>query len=229
MTSLRLAGLLLCLALTPSAWAFDSYFEVDRDISLSDLAARGSPMVTSGRESGMYWADASAVLSRVNAEKLFSAAQDYGRYTDFGMPYLNVSRVVETQSPEHLFTWASMTYKIAGINISSQYYLEVNVRSKLDNQGGRGMEWQIVPKKREWPYADNHPRFSKNDGSFYILPLANGQVYVRYFVTSDIQVPLGRVGRFFGGNKVIQGALREGAANVIKALAKQASSPARLF
>jgi hypothetical protein len=223
MKSLRLFGLLLSLALTQSAWAFDSYLEVDRDVSLSDLAARGTPLVSSGRDGGMYWADASAVLSRVSVEKLFAAAQDYGHYTDFGMPYLNQSRIVEKQTPEHLFTWASMTYRIAGISISSQYYLEVNVRSRLDNRGGRGMEWQIVPKKREWSYADNHSRFSKNDGSFYILPLANGRVYVRYYVTSDIQVPLGRVGRFFGGNKVIQGALRQGASSVITALAKQAA------
>jgi hypothetical protein len=228
MPKIRALILVLALCVASLASAFESRFEVDAQVSLEDLATQGTPYVVSGRTNGAYWADASAVLSQVDVAKLFAAAQDYDDYVQFGMPYLNESHVVERESAELLYTWASMTYSIAGIDINAEYYLEARIHPDLDSAGARGMEWQVVPRKANWPYEDDHPRFDRNDGSFYIQPLADGRAYVRYFITSDIEVPLGRFGRFFGGDKIIQGALRKGAGNVITALAKQAAVNRRL-
>jgi hypothetical protein len=197
----------------PAAWAFDTHFGVNPAVSLQQLESNATTSTSSGRNGNIYWADASAVL-HADAAKLFAAAQDYDRYVEFGMPHLNDSHVVERDSPELLFTWASMSI----ITLHSQHYLEVLVHPSLGADGSRGMEWQLAPKKPEWPYV-NAPGFTRSDGSFYIQPLQDGTVYVRYYLSNDVDVPLG--GLLSG---VIQSQLRKGAADVIMVLARQAAN-----
>ena len=201
----------LIAALTPAAWAYDSRFGIDPNVSVAQLEAAHSTSTSSGRNGDLYWADASAVLN-VDAAKLFAAALDYDDYVAFGMPHLNESHVVERDSPTYLFTWASMSIA----TLHSQHYFEVTVHPALAAAGSQGMEWQLTPKRPSWPYTEASA-FTQSNGSFYIEPLADGAVYVRYYLSNDVNIPLSGL---LGG--LIQSQLRKGAADVIMALVHQA-------
>lgn len=203
--------ILFCFALLPSAWAYDSRFGIDPNVSLPQLSSNGAITTHSGRSGNLYNADASAVL-RVNADKLFAAAQDYNDYVKFGMPYLNDSHVVDHTPPDLLYTWASMSIAV----LHSEHYLEVKIHPSLNDTGGRGMEWQLANKRPEWPYPQASG-FNVSNGSFYIQPLQDGTVYVRYYLSNDVSLPLS--GLLSG---IIQSELRKGAADVISVLARQA-------
>lgn len=207
-----IAVLLLCIAYFPSsAQAFDSRLGVDPNVSLSQLASSGTTTTSSGRNGNLYYADASSVL-HVDADRLFAAAQDYDHYVQFGMPHLNEAHVVERDSPELLFAWASMSIAV----LHSQHYLEVHIHPRLNDFGGRGMEWQLADKKPGWPYNEASA-FSHSDGSFFIQPLQDGTVYVRYYLSNDVNLPLS--GLLSG---IIQSQLRKGASDVITMVARQA-------
>lgn len=193
------------------AIAFESHFEIDPSVkeSLAQIARNHVTATRSGRSGDLYSADASAVL-KVNPAKLFAAAQDYDHYVAFGMPHLDEARVVERASPDLLFTFASMSYA----TMSSRHYLEVRLHPNLSPAGAMGMEWQLAQRHPGWPYNDS-PAFSRMDGSFYLEPLADGNVYIRYFLANNVNMP----GIF---SSIIQRALRSGAADVIMVLARQA-------
>lgn len=197
----------------PAARAFDTHFGVNPAVSLPQLEESASTSTSSGHNGNIYWADASAVL-HVDAAKLFAASQDYDQYVQFGMPHLNESHVVEHESPDVLFTWASMSI----FTLHSQHYLEVHMHPSLSVEGSRGMEWQLAPKQPDWPY-NNAPGFTRSDGSFYIEPLSDSSVYVRYYLSNDVNLSLGGL-----LNGVIQSQLRKGAADVIMVLARQAAN-----
>jgi hypothetical protein len=195
------------------SFAYDSRFEINPDLAgqLDQLAQNHTTTTSSGRSGNQYWVDASAVL-KVDAAKLLAASLDYDHYVQFGMPHLNDSRVVETASPDLFYTYASMSY----ITMSSRHYLEIRVHRTINDRGGAGLEWELTPKRASWPYNESSS-FTRLEGSFFIQPLADGNVYVRSYLTNDVNVPLGSL---LSG--IIQKALRNGAADVIMALARQA-------
>jgi hypothetical protein len=78
------------------------------------------------------------------------------------------------------------------------------------------MEWQLTPKRPEWPGTEASA-FTQSNGSFYLEPLPDGAVYVRYYLSNDVNIPLS--GLLSG---LIQSQLRKGAADVIQTLARQA-------
>jgi hypothetical protein len=208
------SAVLLILVFTFSpAWAFDSRLQIDPDVSLVDLSASpGAVTTTLGRNINIYWTDSSAVL-RVDSGQFLAASLDYNRYVEFGMPHLKSSHIVERVSPELLYTWASLSY----IMFSSKHYLEIRVHPRVGNIASCGIEWQLAGKKPEWKYPEDSA-FSHSDGSLFIQPLDNGMIYVRYYFSNDVNIPLGRV-----VSPLIQRKLRQGAADVIKTLSKQAA------
>jgi ribosome-associated toxin RatA of RatAB toxin-antitoxin module len=203
---------LAVLALAPSAWAFDSKFNIDPNYNLGELPANGSALAHSGRSGSLFWADASAVL-RANPAKLFAKAKDYDHYVQFGMPHLNASKVMEHDSDELIYTWTSMSY----VGLQSEDYLEVRIHDAFDNRGTMGMEWQQAVPKPSWP--TNNSKFYRFDGSFYVQPLDDGKVYVRYYLTNGVNMSLAGLLSGF-----IQSQLRKGAAEVIMKLAEAAQA-----
>ena len=189
-------------------------------IAHAQLGANATTGTTSGASGNIYWADASAVM-HVDAARLFAAAQDYDHYVAFGMPHLNESHVVERDSPEVLFTWASMSIA----TLHSQHYLEVHVHPSLesagDAAGSRGMEWQLASKRPEWPYTEAPGVHPQRRIILHPTRYRMERFYVRYYLSNDLDNPLG--GLLSG---LIKTQLRKGAADVIHAHARQAPAPA---
>lgn len=202
----------VAIASASPASAFESRFEIDPSLRgrLSALARDRVTNISSSRQGDLYIADASAVL-RIDAGRMFAAAVDYDRYVQFGMPRLNASRVVDRPAPDLFYVYSEMSYA----TMRSSQHMEVRVHRKLGASGSAGIEWQLTPARAHWPAAN--PQFTRMDGSFYLEPLADGYVYVRYFLASRVDLPLS--GLLSG---LVQKSLRNGAADVITVLARQA-------
>jgi ribosome-associated toxin RatA of RatAB toxin-antitoxin module len=210
---LTLLSALLVLVVSHSASAYDSHFGIDPALKdkLGFLAKSHRTNLTSGRTGNLFTVDASAVL-KVDAAKMLAAALDYDHYVAFGMPHLNESHVVERASPDLLYTFASMSY----LTMHSQHYLEVRTQRAMSSNGAAGIEWELVQRHPSWQYNDS-PAFSRMDGSFYLEPLTDGNVYVRYYLANEVKSSL--AGLFPG---IVKNALTNGAADVIMVLARQA-------
>jgi hypothetical protein len=206
-------SLFVAFALSPRAHALDPHLAMEPSAKarLGEMASKHITLVGSTRNGNLFSADASAVL-KVDAAKLFAAALDYDHYVKFGMPHLNESHLVERASPDLLYVFSSLTYN----SLNSRQYMEVRVHRTLDVPGAMGIEWEKTPKRANWPYADNNA-FNRTDGTFYVQPLADGNTYVRYYLSNNVDLPM--LGVLSG---IIQRALRGGASDVIMVLANQA-------
>ncbi|MGK5084819.1 SRPBCC family protein [Bdellovibrionota bacterium FG-1] len=198
------------------AQAYDSRFGINPSVqnALLDLAQRHVTQTVSNRVGDLFSADASAVMD-VDPAKVFAAGLDYDHFVQFGMPHLSESVLVERTSPDLFYVFSSMSY----LSLHSSQYMEVRVHRNLGGPGSAGVEWQLTPKQAGWPHRDS-PAFNRMEGSFYVEPLSSGGVYMRYYLANRVDLPL--TGLLSG---FIQSSLRSGAADVIKALARQAWLP----
>ena len=216
-SSSRASGLALLLAvaslegpLSYRASAFESRFSVDPTQNLEQLGQSGEIHVNVQHPGALYYADASAVLKGVDLAKLKSASSDFADYATMGMPYLNECEMMgsDPAAPsDTLYIWNSMS----AFGLVAKYYLQVHLVTAVDAAGGSGNEWQLVPKLPEWQYDDNG-LFSTNSGSWFMEPLPNGEVYVRYYLQGTISsgIPDSIIQHFVklqfgdGATKVIQ-------------------------
>lgn len=199
---------------SPVAGAAAARFRVDPDRNLAELAQTGRVAISIERSSGTYTLDASAVLP-VPLEELLRVSADYGRHAEMGIPNLRESRVVwVAPGGDRLYTWSSMN----ALGHSSKQYLEVEIRRNLTPSGATGMRWTLAPRRSGWPHEEASA-FTRLDGSWYLEPLADGTVYVRYFLTAVLapSIPDGMI------SWVIKRELREGTRGAIRALAREAA------
>lgn len=209
-----ISSFLYFIAIFPQAWAYESRFEIDPKQNLSVLAAQSQVAVQVYRKGDAYYSDASAVL-RVDAKKIFEASLDYDRYSQMKMPYVKESHRVEAAGRDTLYTWTRMT--CAGV--VSEHYLEVKVEPSLGPQGiGYGMQWQLTPAKASWSYNEDSS-FTRLDGSWYVQPLEDGTVYVRYFLAAAIDTSLPT----FLIEGVVRNQFSSGVKELIQVLAREAA------
>lgn len=199
---------------SPVAGAAETRFRVDPDRNLAELAQTGRVAISIERSSGTYTLDASAVLP-VPLEELLRVSADYGRHAEMGIPNLRESRVVwAAPGGDRFYAWSSMN----ALGRSSEQYLEVEVRRNLTPAGAVGIRWTLAPRRAGWPYEDASV-FTRLDGSWYLEPLADGTVYVRYFLTAVLapSIPDGMI------SWVVKRELRDGTRGAIRALAREAA------
>src|SRR5262245_42492866 len=168
------------------AGAGEARFGADPTQDLGELARTGRLAISVERTDDVYRLDASAVL-RVDARRLLGASVDYERYAQFGVPNLRASHVVSgAPSEDVLYTWNWVSY----LGHASKHYLAVHVVKGLAVPGAAGIRWELVPRRPAWTYEEASA-FTQLDGSWYIEPLADGGVYVRYYLVAalDPSVP----------------------------------------
>jgi ribosome-associated toxin RatA of RatAB toxin-antitoxin module len=193
--------------------AGETRFGADATQDLGELARTGRLAISVERTNDLYRIDASAVL-RVDARRLLGASIDYERYQQFGVPNLRASHVVSgAPSKDLLYTWSWVSY----LGYASKHYLAVQVVRNLQVSGATGICWELVSRQPAWTYEDASA-FTRLDGSWYIEPLAEDVVYVRYYLVAalDQSVPEGL--RAWA----VKRQLREGTRGVVEALAHQA-------
>lgn len=223
MRIILLVQVLVCFFSTSAAFAYDSRFEINPKIDLQKLTALNQPLVTSYRNGAVLYVDASAIL-HVDIEKLTKVSADYNRYVEMKLPNLEKSAIVEKNSAgDLLYIFSHMTVDVGPITKDSKHYLEVRLEKDLNSKGGRGSQWQQVPRAKAWPFGESS-QFSRLDGSWYMQPLkadANGRpnVYVRYFLAADFDTSAPD----FLVDKVAKSKLASGVRGVIEALAKAAA------
>lgn len=162
----------------------------------------------------MYTLDASAVL-RVDPQRLLDVSIDYDRYAEMGIPNLQESHVVSaTPGRDVVYTWNSMRC----LGQSSKHYLAVQIAKGLTPSGAAGIQWQQVHRQPAWPYEEASA-FSRLGGSWYLEPLAEVTVYVRYFMAAvlDPSIPEGMI------SWLIKRQLSEGTRALIHTLAREAA------
>ena len=184
MKLIRSLSLLLLLVSSIHASAFESRFAIDPAIDLPGLSRTGEIPVKTERRDGLYYSDASAVLKEVDFARLASASVDFDRYAEMGMPNVRESRIVVPGADE-LVTWTRMS----ALGQSSEHYLQVRVIWGIAPNDGEGTEWELIHRQATWPFEEATP-FERLDGSWYMEPLANGQVYVRYFGVAKVHIAL---------------------------------------
>jgi hypothetical protein len=88
----------------------------------------------------------------------------------------------------------------------------------LASPGAAGIRRELIPRQPAWPYEEA-PAFRRFEGSWYLEPLADGTVYVRYFAAAalDPSIPEGLRA------SAVKGQLREGTRGVVHALAQEAA------
>ncbi len=186
LTTIRRLGclgvsLLATLAAPPGAGAAEARFQIDPSQDLAELARTGRVAIAVDRTNGVYVLDASAVLP-VDPGALLAASLDYDHYVQMGVPNVRVSRVVRTEPGESLiYTWNW----VSGLGQSSKHYLAIHVVGPSDPAGAAGIRWELARPLPDWPYAEASA-FTRLDGSWYVEPLREGGVYVRYFVVAAL-------------------------------------------
>ncbi len=150
-------------------------FQIDPAQDLADLARRGEVAVRVERRDGGYTVDASAVL-RAELPRLLDAATDFERHVEMGMPRLRERHVVgATPGRDTVYVWS----RVSGLGRTSGQYVAVRVRRTLEPAGAAGVEWELVPRQPGWPYEETST-LTRLQGSWYLAPLRDGLVYMRY-------------------------------------------------
>jgi hypothetical protein len=195
------------------ARAFETRFAIDPKVNVQQLAQSGEVVSRADRVGDTLLADASAVL-RVPFNKLWDASLDYDHYVEMGMPNLKESHLVVRDSVDHLYTWSRMQI----LTLDSSHYLEVRALRGLTPSGAVGSEWQLASRQANWQYPDASA-FGRLEGSWYMEPLPDGSIYVRYFLSAVVETGIPD----FLVDLVAKKHFREGVRGVIQALAKRAS------
>lgn len=206
----------LGIALSPgsTALALETRLSVDPTQNLAELTRTGQVIVSIGRVDGVYTLDASAVL-HVDPDVLLRASTDYERYPQMGVPNLRESHVVASApGGDLLYTWSWMSL----LGQSSKHYLAVQVRRGLGPARAAGIQWALARPRAGWPHEEGSA-FTRLEGSWYLEPLADGTVYVRYFLTAvlDPAIPDGMV------SWLIKRQLTDGARSLVQALGREAA------
>jgi hypothetical protein len=173
---LALLGVITPVALavaTGSVGASETRMGRDPRVSLDTLKREQKVRVTVSRAGGVYQIDASALLLGADPSKLRTASSDFDRYVDMGMPNLKASRIVERQG-NRLWTWSHLSTS----GQTSKHYYEVELLPE-------GSTWFQVPRRAGWTLPDDSA-FRRNEGSWFMEPLADGSIYVRYFLLLEI-------------------------------------------
>jgi hypothetical protein len=213
----RLGWVVLILSvlgqLVSEARAMETRFGIDARVDVEELARTGKVEVHDVREGRFYSADASAVLS-VDLDRLEEVSLQYDRYVEFGMPGLRRSHIVRREGAmRHI--WSEMESH----GIVSRHYLHAETGLRLP-EDSRGIQWQLLRpgKGAGYPYPDQ-PAFVRLDGSWYLRPIGQGRVYVRYFLLGDPSVALPD----FLLEGIVRRQFRDGVVGVIRALARAAA------
>ncbi len=193
------------------AIAFEGRHSVDPSVVLQDLREmKGVPQMRKERSGRRIIVDSSALLDRVDPEKLVSEAMRFDDYVAMGMPHLKSSRVVATSESENiLHVWSHMVLSALGVPFSSKHYIRVH---RLPT----GSEWELEPKQQSWPFPESSA-LEALDGSWYVQTLGQDEAYVRYWLSMEPDVAPAIV------DSVVGGQLQSGVRKVIEALARQAA------
>ena len=197
-----------------AAHAGESRFAIDRSKDLAELARSGRVAVSVERAGGVYTLDASAIL-RVDARRLLDVSLAYERYAEIGVPNLRASHVVSgAAGSDVLQTWSWMSC----MGQSSKHYLTVHVARSLAAPGSAGIRWELASRQASWPYEDA-PAFRRLDGSWYLEPLGDDAVYVRYYMVASLESTMPEGLRAWA----VKEQLREGTLGVVHALSHEAA------
>jgi hypothetical protein len=218
----RLLGLALALAFFSPAWAFQPRFGVDPRVDLSRLAASDAIDLKVAAEYYEIQVDASAVLEGVALDALWKASLSFASWSGWGMPGVREMRVVARPAEREQLVWAHMRQS----GVSSRHYLRVQWNEALEpSTGARGNTFVLHQPARPYrvgsgPSArvlENDPSFRSFSGSWYLLPLDGGRVYVRYFVEASVlsSFPSWLV------SPIVKSAMPDGVREMIGILARQ--------
>jgi ribosome-associated toxin RatA of RatAB toxin-antitoxin module len=211
--------LLLVLLFATTTFASESRFAIDPNANLADLARTHQPKVTLAQNGLHYMSDASAVLA-ADPDRLFSVSVDFERYAAIRMPNVRESHVVAhgpPSGPETLVAWTHMSV----YGQASRHYMTVTLHRQLSGASGRrasGTEWELTRRMPGSPYPEA-PQFKTLNGSWYIEPLASGGVYVRYFLSAEIDTKVPP----FLVDQIMRQQFTDGITQVILTLAREAS------
>lgn len=101
---------------------------------------------------------------------------------------------------------------------TSKHYLTVHVARSLAAPGSAGIRWELASRQAAWPYEDA-PAFRRLDGSWYIEPLSDDTVYVRYYMVASLDSSMPEGLRAWA----VKEQLREGTLGVVQALSQEAA------
>lgn len=178
---------LLTLSIQAAALAQEQRLERDKNVSLKDGEIRVSDPV---QQHGIFRAEGHAVFVG-SFDKMVAASEDYDRYVEMKMPYIEKSFVAERSAPDLFYVFNQAM--ISGIR--TRHYMEVRTYRKLNAEGSAGHTWQLTPQRPRWPESEA-PSFTQLDGSVYfeVIPASpppgKQRVYVRYFMAVNPEVPL---------------------------------------
>jgi ribosome-associated toxin RatA of RatAB toxin-antitoxin module len=208
------SGILLSLIVLSTAlpaFGYETRFEINAEI-FNQLRV-GEVQVSTHESRGVFYADASAIL-HANPSQLLEIALDYESYPRLQMPTVVQCRIVERASPDLLYMWSQTTSN----GVTSRHYNEVQVIRQINANKASGIKWELTPKASRWTHVQK-TSFKRFDGSWFVEPLKDGRVYVRYFLAADFDTGLpdfimgGMIRRELGNNvrRVIQILAREAA------------------
>ncbi len=166
-------GVLLSVSPSPAAYAGETRMHRDPAVDVPALISKGAIVVRTGRNGARYEADSSAVLSGVSFAKLQANSADVGEFRKMGMPNVKQSKWVVREARSAV-AWTEMS--MAGQ--TSRHYLDVQFE-------GNGCYWELTQKRPSWPHEEDS-KFRVLDGSWYMEDLGQGRVYVRYFLSAEI-------------------------------------------
>lgn len=157
--------------------AFETRFEIDPSVNVEQLSQTREIAVHTESLGDIIHSDASAVL-RVDFKRLEYVSADYDRYVEMKMPNVKKSKIVE-RAGDTVYTFTQMS----AFGKSSKHYLEVLLLPMIGNQGAAGSQWQLTPRRTQWPFEEKS-LFTRLDGSWFMQPLPDGTIYVRYFLAA---------------------------------------------
>jgi hypothetical protein len=210
----RLSFVLFLFLFHTFVFAFDARFQIDPAADLVQLERSGDITAKVVKSNGAYRSDASAVLN-VNIHTLFAKSIDFDHFQQMGIPNVEQSKIVEYNGGDILYTWTQMS--TAGR--TSKHYLEVRIDRHLTRSGAMGVMWELSPKRASWPYVSDSA-FDRLEGSWYVEPLPNGKVYVRYFLNGDVDTSLPS----FLVDLVAKRQFKKGVEDIIRILAREAGA-----
>ena len=218
----QVLAVLLVLFSSVPALAGAVRYERDRSVDLDDLARTGQVAVQSNYRGYDVTADASAVLTRVDFAKLKALSVDFNRWARMGMPGVEAMYIVRQPSPTQMLVWIHMTNPGG----STQHYQNIAIVPSIGNQGAFGNSFELthpaqLSRLTNGQTLGDDPAFSSFEGSWYLEPLGNGRVYVRYFVdaTVDSGIPAFLVG------PIARSSMVDGIREMIRIFAAQARTP----
>jgi hypothetical protein len=174
-----LAGIIV-LSFTSAALAGETRYSIDQAQDLAALARTGELNLKINRQDRKVSVDGSAVV-KVDIDKYMRVVKEFERYPAFGIESIREVHVVERGPGDLVYVW----HNVAASGRESKQYLEFKLEPVLTNTRARGMEWQQVQRRATWTYEEKS-QFLSIAGSWYLEPLADGNVYIRYFQQADI-------------------------------------------